>query len=192
MKTLTSSLLVGPLLALAAGIAQATLIDDSIDFEMQLSGNIELRRDGTQLLDLDNRLVDGGTVANFCIIAAGSSQDCSLSGITGAVSVGAESITFALFGSTGTGGSIDWWLTDLDWVGMSGRIIDVLPASQAGVEVDDFGDHYVHFSTDSTNFVGVGSFTFDLVTEHVPEPGSMALLGIGLLGAGAARGRRKG
>jgi hypothetical protein len=87
-------------------------------------------------------------------------------------------------------------VSSLDWVDdPSGFISDVLFST----DILDFDPNRITFDghSVSVNFASLsivtGQFiTLDLVTSHsVPEPGTLALLGLGLAGMGIARRRRK-
>jgi hypothetical protein len=86
------------------------------------------------------------------------------------------------------------FLTSLDWIDNPGRIVDFELTTTAGVSNVDASD--VSFTDDSvTFFMGAASFDRDslvdirLITEQVPIPGTLALIGLGLVGMGY-RGRK--
>ncbi len=177
MRKLYKSLAAGGLaLMLTTGPAQATLIGDTYNLDIQLGGNVTFT-DNTQIRSF-TPIAPGG--AGACIRAAGSSQVCSSSGISMGVSVGASSINFSMFGSTGSTGSIDWLFTGLDFANPAEFIIGVTPAASNTISVTGFGPDSVSFRTTNTNFVGIGNFSFTLQTA-VPEPAPLALMALGLL-----------
>ena len=88
-----------------------------------------------------------------------------------------------------------WRFTDLDWVGMTGEIVGVIPDpnNPAGASVFTFGPDSVEIDLPTLG-VEEGepvSWRFDLVTRHVPEPATFALFGLGLAGIGVARRRKR-
>jgi hypothetical protein len=97
---------------------------------------------------------------------------------------------------------LDIDLTDLDWVGMRGTIITDVTLSDyicngtavscttfgggPNVSLLSFGDHSVSVSMNTMRDGELYTFTL----THVPEPGALALAGLGLLGAGFYRRKR--
>lgn len=93
-------------------------------------------------------------------------------------------------------------LSDLDWIGAPGMITDVALSSyncaSAGfsctsfregpdISVLNFGPTSLNFSADIMRNGEVYAFG---ITTHVPEPATIALLGLGLAGLGFTRWRR--
>lgn len=83
-------------------------------------------------------------------------------------------------------GYLEFWLTDLDWVGMPNGIItglDVVTNMQ-GV-LTDFGDNSVHFSLPETQVTSDMFLTLNLLTNEkvsVPAPAMITIFAIGLFG----------
>lgn len=106
----------------------------------------------------------------------------------------------------GTGnvtGMLDLDFTDLDWVGVTGIITDVTLSDYTcngtdfacntfdggpDVSVLGFGDHSVSVSMNVKRDGEI--YTFDITAEHVPEPTTLALAGLGLLGIACGSRRR--
>ena len=82
--------------------------------------------------------------------------------------------------------------SDLDWIGGPGTITGfTLTTDIAGFSATDitFGDDFV--IVNAGDFTGTGTMLIALQTSHaaVPEPSTLALFSLGLLGLGLARKR---
>jgi len=170
------------------GNASASLIGDTV--ECSRSNN-----DGT--CDPTSAVVSGGTefVAGFVsgpLDAWGVDLDAS----TVAIRYLRDDFTF---GCGICGGIV---LEDLDWFGdPTGFISGVTGFNSSGVTPDgglpidltrvSFGPHSVSIDLDNSRWEFDSFIEFQLVTSHsVPEPTTLVLLGLGVLGAGVARRRR--
>ena len=180
-----SALAAGALMLGVASSAQASLIGDTnILFTLNLTSPIA-GTEGTVI-----PLVEEG-VAEIDEIVAGVFRLI--------VDVESESLHFSgenLLNDPipNIAGSIS--ITGLDWVGQDGFIIDLFPSSSlmgaaTNFQVIDAG-HGISFDFGVDLFPALTRHTLDidLAVVHVPEPGTLAIMGLGLLGLSAARRKR--
>ena len=130
---------------------------------------------------------------NFYIGAAGvASEICALGGgcatdFDAVFTSLIENLTLVTSGFQG-GDTVEIFAYDASAVLLG----SVVQASNGLVDLTAFSGISRLFFDDSSTAAGFGydAFTFDVVAS-VPEPGTLALLGIGLFGMGLARRRRK-
>jgi hypothetical protein len=168
------------------GQAQATLIGDTVDCAVTSTS--------TWSCDTGSAIVGAGTEFSLNFDRREFFQ----------VDLGASSVLmdYTAGGGLQTGANEVLILSDLDWVGTLGSIVGIsnfLTAGTTGIDITDvmFSDHEVRVDFNSGFFAsGDNTFiSFDLEVQHevqhVPEPTTLSLLSLGLVGLGAAR-RKKG
>ncbi len=172
-----------------APAAEATLIGDDIVVTW-FSPNLGSVFAGPDVITV----VDGGSPEIECVGNGGGTSTICGGGnffTDASFDFGASSITYdqipgPFYGSAAFNG---FEFSDLDWTDGPGRVVGfTLTTGIAGLDPSrvTFGDDFVRVNMEG---LGTGRFVVDLDVEHVPEPGVLSLVGIGLLGFALRRFR---
>lgn len=155
---------------------------------------------------------NGGVFEGPTNVVVGAGTELSNFGDAWDIDIGADTIRLTCTGNSGCDNdppdfspAIDSYVfEDLDWVGVLGSLVGVSfdVSSTANFFVANstlgFGADFVRLDIDlvaaeSAGTTNVGDFLLiNLATRHisVPEPGTLALFGLGLAGLGFARRRK--
>lgn len=169
--------------------ANASLIGDSVEAAMSGGLFIETQFVSPQVVGAGVEFSGGIRLSPGDPLSAEIQVDVSDSGFT----VGG--LNTSTWGGHGGLDSLRIDLTNLDWLGQPGEIIGIndLGGSHLVQELG-FGPHsaFVIFSQLSfgASVPNLRAFSFD-VRHDAPEPGALALFGVGLIGLGLARRRRR-
>ena len=178
MGKLFSAALFGAVFLVGVPTAQASLIGDTINANLSFNDQD------------DTAVVGAGLEFSFGPSGATLYDEADFD---------ADSVQLIYRNGTGAGPgtfvSKTWTFTDLDWVGMSGVITDIIASvtNPVGATIGAFGDDF--FSITLPGYAGLPEdqsviWEFDIVAEHVPVPATFALYALGLFGLGFQQRRQ--